>query len=212
MLLIQTCTLAIRSRVNYVTGTLCLQGVTATPWEKNPRTLSLMEELQGEISRRQVAELAACEARAAAGQLLDKIANAHEEQMSSRKSMLDAEQRFQRERRAWEYDSMDMAARAQQTADEMASVCEALQKGKERIAALEEELASETAVKERAMAFITQRALITSREEVRTTRFASGLDDQNLCPMDTTLRHSSIHLHQLMAKILLTCLLTGAAN
>ena len=131
------------------------------------RQLRLAADADLERSLRKAAEAALAEAEGSIESLATSAAEAEKTKVDTQANLARMEELFRRERRAWEYDALDLETLAARSKGETLMVETSLKESERCISELQEELKVEKAIKERAMAFISQRALMSSQEQVR---------------------------------------------
>ncbi len=130
------------------------------------RLLKLAANADLDRSLRKAAEAALIEAASSIDSLAMSKAQAEKARCDVEACLSCAEELFRRERRAWELDALDLETIVARSKEETLIVETSLKEAEERIADLQEELRGATTIKDRAMAFISQRALVTSQEQV----------------------------------------------
>ena len=131
------------------------------------RLLKLAANADLDRSLRKAAEAALTAAESSIDSLALSAAQAEKAKCDVEACLSCAEELFRRERRAWELDALDLETLVTRSKEETLMVETSLKEAEERIADLQEELRGVTTIKERAMAFISQRALVTSQEQVK---------------------------------------------
>eukprot|EP00191_Tetraselmis_sp_GSL018_P014780 CAMPEP_0177594718 /NCGR_PEP_ID=MMETSP0419_2-20121207/9935_1 /TAXON_ID=582737 /ORGANISM="Tetraselmis sp., Strain GSL018" /LENGTH=848 /DNA_ID=CAMNT_0019086055 /DNA_START=526 /DNA_END=3073 /DNA_ORIENTATION=+ len=133
-------------------------------WDSDPRSQQLQAALRDEKARRQSAEAVVGDADAAFREVERRLQEAHSARDAAVMRLMQAEELFALERRAWDADSLELETAARNAHAEAAIVRHSLREAEARIAVLRDDLANEVSLKEQAMGIITHRAMLDAHD------------------------------------------------